>query len=192
MTSKNWTKIFELTTKYPADSVEFCPVEPFLNHFICGTYFLLEDEAPSGGVQERIGSIMLLRVTDTLETLQIVDTNGVLDTKWCPKPVDGRILLGVVSAKGDVDLYLFENELLTFLTGMNLRTEEEGDYMTLSINWNILDLNALCVTDNKGHAAVLKLRNDKLEILHKWKSHELEAWTIVFDVNDPNVLYTGR
>lgn len=38
--SKNITTLFKFDTEFSADSVEWCPHEPNLNVFVCGTYQL--------------------------------------------------------------------------------------------------------------------------------------------------------
>lgn len=192
--SSSWKTVLTFDTDYPADSVEWCPVEPFWDYFACGTYLLLDDATQEEKlVQERIGTLLLMRVVHKkLELVQKLETSGILDLKWSPKVVEEKIVIGAVTAKGEVNIYEFHENMLKFVTGVNMRTDEEGDYMTLALNWSKEgDGGKLCVSDNKGNAAVMSYSCGKLTIDEKWNAHSLEGWSIAFDVSDPTTIYTG-
>lgn len=57
-------------TDYPADSLEFCPQPGYQDLFVCGTYKLLKDDEGDGTkTQKRIGGCLLMRYSDTSDSL---------------------------------------------------------------------------------------------------------------------------
>jgi len=191
-----WKTVASYETEFPADSVEWCPIPPYQNHFICGTYYLIEDKPAPEDPQTRIGSIILMNVIDgILEITQNIKSLGVLDAKWCPYKLNDQVILGVVTAVGDLNIYKFDGRSLEFLTGINVRSDENGDYMALSLNWLKYGGNRndcfVCCSDNQGSVVVLKLDEAGFKIVNKWKAHGLEVWTAAFASNDKNILYSG-
>lgn len=87
-------------TVYNADTVEWCPVSPYNNLLVCGTYQLNETD------KNRFGRLYLLKVnTDSLHVIQQLDMGAIPDCKWCPISVDGKILLAVATTDGQVTVY---------------------------------------------------------------------------------------
>jgi diphthamide biosynthesis protein 7 len=115
-------------TEYSADSVEWCPVAPYQNVFVCGTYQLAQIENTEANKQDcddslisqetseeytvsnrsnRLGRLYLFAI-DSLKglcLLQTLEMSAVLDCKWCHCKIYGRILLAVANALGNVLLY---------------------------------------------------------------------------------------
>lgn len=101
-----------LNTKYCADSVEWCPISPYQNYFVCGTYELKEnheDSLPNETIPSRIGQLHLFSVSERLEIeLRFTcDSSAILDIKWYPGVLNGKIILATSNADGKVILWEF-------------------------------------------------------------------------------------
>lgn len=101
-------------TIYSADSVEWCPIEPYQNIFICGTYQLNKDTEAE--VQnKREGYLYLFTFNQSnLLRLQRLDIPAVLDSKWCHVKVSSKILLAVATAAGEVTIFSLEKGKIYF------------------------------------------------------------------------------
>lgn len=87
-------------TIYNADTVEWCPVSPYHNFLVCGTYQLNEE------TKNRFGRLYLLKLsTDSLNVVQELDMAAIPDCKWCPTRIDSKILLAVATTTGQVIVY---------------------------------------------------------------------------------------
>lgn len=100
-------------TAYCADSVEWCPIAPYHNHFLCGTYELQAPDNTSNEKtdQVRLGQLHLFSVTKKLE-LQLhdtVDSSGILDIKWCPQPIKSETIFATANANGKILIWKFTN-----------------------------------------------------------------------------------
>lgn len=185
-----WKKTCGFLTKYPADSFEWCPFQKHADYFTCGTYYLIEGQV----TQERIGMLYLMRVDGVeVKNVQEIATDGILDVKWCLETIGGGMLVAAATATGDVRVFQFTGNSLEFLDSLSMKNGVEGDYMILALNWfKISETEAkICVTDNKGCAGIVLYRSGKLSQLEKWNAHSLEAWTIAFDTECSEILYTG-
>lgn len=93
-------------TTYCADSVEWCPIAPYQDHFLCGTYELQASDNTSNEKtdQVRLGQLHLFSVTQKLE-LQLHDTvnsSGILDIKWCPQMIRSEKIFATANADGKI------------------------------------------------------------------------------------------
>jgi diphthamide biosynthesis protein 7 len=101
-------------TNYCADTVEWCPVAPYLNYFICGTYQLQESMSEASTektLQSRVGQIHLFSVTEHLQLClhcTIDCSSGVLDCKWFPRRILDKMLFVTANADGKVVLWTME------------------------------------------------------------------------------------
>lgn len=88
-------------TNYPADSVEWCPILEHNNLFVCGTYKL--DEAS----KSKMGTINLFAIDDQnkLKLIQSILEDAVLDLKWNPHILDGKILLAAALSGKHISIY---------------------------------------------------------------------------------------
>ncbi|KAL5518935.1 hypothetical protein ACEPAH_618 [Sanghuangporus vaninii] len=119
-----------LDTIYPADSVEFCPVQGYHDILACGTYKLiegpttsLEQESESGestttSHRKRIGKCILLKAhssqeDERLEILQEIDMPAILDMKWS----HSSSLLAVADSEGHVSLHKLDTNVRGYETG---------------------------------------------------------------------------
>jgi len=128
VTTNNMQTLHIWDTEYSADSVEWCPISPYQNIFVCGTYQLAttestevekrESEGSSKNLEmsegsaicnhyKRKGRLYLFAVESSkgLYLLQTLEMPAVLDCKWCHCKIYGKILLAVANALGEVLLY---------------------------------------------------------------------------------------
>ncbi|XP_024938624.1 diphthine methyltransferase isoform X3 [Cephus cinctus] len=111
MTSESFTTLDTFDTQFPADSVEWCPIEPYRNLFVCGTYHLAQEDLQTAAtgekVPERLGQIYLFQVIEKklLRIMKKAHVAAVLDMKWAHVRLNGKILLGVVSADASIEIY---------------------------------------------------------------------------------------
>ncbi|EGI62101.1 PREDICTED: diphthamide biosynthesis protein 7 [Acromyrmex echinatior] len=190
-------------TKFPADTVEWCPVEPYRNVLTCGTYELNKNE-PNTKSTYRQGQILLLRITNggELELLQQVCTSAILDMKWLHVTdiIETRILLAVVDSMGYLQIYQLKNDgkRIEFITKLKVNNEE--NVMALSLDWSrrnspasdpIINTNIL-VSDSAGH--ISRFTWGEAGDLTKdftWPAHKFHAWIVAFDYCNPLIFYSG-
>jgi diphthamide biosynthesis protein 7 len=160
VTKNNMQTLHIWDTEYSADSVEWCPISPYQNIFVCGTYQLAttektevenrecDDSLRNLGMSEgsaiynpykRKGRLYLFAIDSLkgLYLLQTLEMPAILDCKWCHCKIYGRILLAVANAVGEVLLY----EMHT--TG-EPKLEEEKMYIKGSEPWLSCTLSLLC------------------------------------------------
>jgi len=128
VTTNNMQTLHIWDTEYSADSVEWCPISPYQNIFVCGTYQLdttanteVEKREAEGSIKnlemsegsaicnhyKRKGRLYLFGIESVkgLHLLQTLEMPAVLDCKWCHCKMYGKILLAVANALGEVLLY---------------------------------------------------------------------------------------
>lgn len=157
VTRNNMQTLHVWDTEYSADSVEWCPVAPYQNIFVCGTYQLVQTENTEVNKQDcdeplikqerseestvsnpcnRLGRLYLFAI-DSLKglcLLQTLEMSAVLDCKWCHCKIYGKILLAIANAVGDVLLYEMQtNEAV--LEEHNIKNVKESEpYLTCSLS----------------------------------------------------------
>lgn len=195
--------------KYSADSVEFCPVEGLEQYFVCGNYQLVE------ATREKIGLIYLMEVgaeegkdatqASPLSMIerQCVDTEAILDLKWCPEPIENKAILGEASADGNLHLYSLpqptDTDKDTEATLVKMTKAQIGDgteeLLGLSLDWSnrvISDKEPnVVVSHSKGGLSLFQLTNQGAIKKNDWKGHDYEVWITAFNYWDPNVIYSG-
>ena len=101
-------------TNFCADTVEWCPVDPYLDYFICGTYQLQEstsDTSTKKNLPTRIGQLHLFSVTKFLQLslhCTVDCSSGILDCKWYPQSVSDRIVFITANADGKIVLWALQ------------------------------------------------------------------------------------
>ncbi|XP_077259933.1 diphthine methyltransferase [Temnothorax americanus] len=207
MASEDEINVRTLTTfetTLPADTVEWCPVEPYRHILACGTYGLLKNEP--GTSTSRRGQILLLRITNDgeLELLQEVCTSAVLDMKWLHvvDAVETRVLLAVVDSTGYLQIHQLENdgEKLELVLVAKLKVNDDENVLALSLDWSrekytasfpIHDTSIL-VSDSAGQISRFTWRESgDLTKDFAWPAHMFQAWIVAFDYRDPFVFYSG-
>ncbi|EOA14419.1 hypothetical protein CARUB_v10027621mg [Capsella rubella] len=173
-----------------ADAVEFCPHEPYENLLAASTYTLQEGDRPS-----RSGSVYLFDVGDEedvgLNLLRKIDTAGVFDIRWSRSGDGSRnVALAQADAGGCLRVYEIHK---TEVEGYYLREvsgEKISSSMCLCLDWNPSS-TSIVVGLSDGSASVVSFTDSNLETVQEWKGHDFEVWTASFDLNNPNLVYTG-
>ncbi|GFY64378.1 diphthine methyltransferase [Trichonephila inaurata madagascariensis] len=189
-------------TEFNADSVEWCPFLEFSQYLTCGTYQLNEGETPADDIQTRDGSIALYCFLNNLdggcselEKVDVVQSGGVLDLKWCPELLSMVPVLGAACSNGKILLLQLstENESarLLPLTSFNLSVEEKK--MVLSLDWACQNkgLASVIASDTKGNLNYLSVRESELCLLKNWNAHSFESWIAAFNYSQPHIVYSG-
>lgn len=202
MSTVNLKTLSTADTDYSADSVEWCPHEPYQNIFVCGTYQLLENENQNTVMKndlphKRLGKMLLYKfsIEQNLVLLQTQLTSAILDQKWCHIKINGNALLGIVNADGFLQIYeLIDGNSLKLFVEICVNVEFE-DNLALSLDWNTgrneNQAPNIIVSDSKGYITVFNLNSDSLDLKCRFHGHEFEAWIGAFDYWDPNIIYTG-
>ncbi|XP_013788723.1 diphthine methyltransferase-like [Limulus polyphemus] len=198
-------KMWETDVDYYADSVEWCPVNPYQDLLLCGMYQLEEDKSVTEGAgfnsQTRVGCLQLFQLTqeDTCFLQYKLQTSGVLDVKWSPHMIHRYCLVGVASADGQLVLYNLKNvdDSPNFvLEEFSKKTLDESfSNLALSLdwfNWKQPSLDPkVVVSDSNGQMTVLQLTETNLDILHQWNAHSFECWIGAANYFDPSVVFSG-
>ncbi|XP_034830361.1 diphthine methyltransferase isoform X2 [Maniola hyperantus] len=197
-----WNTKCELQTGYSADSVEWCPVEPWQHVLVCETYQLDKSDQETKDAdqpkQKRLGRIYLLildKIITEISPTQTIDTAGILDMKWCYHKIQGHPVLAVVTSDGYIQLYqlLDENGCLK----LELWIEDAicGNVLALSVDWSTNKTStaqpSLVVSDSSGAVTVFRIFGRSLEKIGYWLGHSFEAWIAAFNYWNPDVFYSG-
>ncbi|GBM62413.1 Diphthine methyltransferase [Araneus ventricosus] len=188
--------------EFNADSVEWCPFQEFSRYMTCGTYQLDESETSSDDIQTRNGNITLYffanALNDTnakLEKVDVAQSGGVLDLKWCPQLINDEPVLGAACSNGKILLLRMCSNSgsmhLQDLTNLNLSLEDKK--MILSLDWACQQERSVTVvvSDTKGNLNYVVLRESELSLVKSWNAHGFESWIVAFDYSQPHVVYSG-
>ncbi|XP_055611768.1 diphthine methyltransferase-like isoform X2 [Uranotaenia lowii] len=188
------TTLHTYDTDYSADSIEWCPHNPYQQFFVCGTYQLDKHENPSTasnteGSTIRKGRILLFSFDVQQNSLireQTIESSAILDQKWHPT----LPTLVAANAGGVILLYELGSERNLVQKDVFKIPSNNEELLALSIDWSSEGDRAL-VSDSKGCISVIDVNTIGLQLLNRWTAHSFEAWACAFDRTDPNVLYTG-
>ncbi|XP_035432929.2 diphthine methyltransferase isoform X1 [Spodoptera frugiperda] len=194
-----WQNKWRWDTGYSADSVEWCPVEPYQDVLVCGTYQLDNTaEGNTASKQTRLGKIYLFVVNENtaeLAPVHSIDTSGILDQKWCYHKLQNRPTLAVVTSVGTLQLYQLTNEdgVLQLALWIEHTICENG--LALSVDWSTNKTHSddpyLAVSDSAGCIHILKIVENCVKVVCKWESHSFEAWITAFNYWNSDVFYSG-
>ncbi|KAF3612816.1 putative WD repeat-containing protein 85 isoform 1 [Capsicum annuum] len=191
-----------------ADAVEFCPHESFDNILAACTYTLQEGDQP-----RRTGSISLFDVdadSSRLSLIHRVQTAGIFDIKWSPFGATVGPLLAQAGADGYVRVHKLEScsdesqvpgghgfkpwkQPLAEMQGNSLlevSDEQVSSSMCLCIDWNP-SATSLAVGLSDGSVSIISFLESQLSISRDWKAHDFELWAASFDIQQPQLVYTG-
>jgi len=88
-------------TVYPADTVEWCPILNYNSVFVCGTYKLNEATKSKSGTID----LFTLDQENKIKLIQSIPEDAVLDLKWNPCTVNGKILLAAALSGKHISIY---------------------------------------------------------------------------------------
>lgn len=169
----------KFTTKFFADSVEWCPGS---NLIACGNY-QLEEQSVEKEKASRQGCIYLIEAQKdhSLVVRDQVETRGILDQKW----FDGKHL-GVVTSIGELIVYDLDDEKKKLREKSKVLLDESEEIIALSLDH--FEKKTL-VSDSMGK---INLFSSDMEKEQTFTGHGFEAWTCAFDRHDSNILYSGE
>lgn len=197
-------------TELSADSVEWCPVEPFKDVLACGTYKLPEINDSPSLRNRRIGQIYLFRVAEggKLKMLHQIDTPGILNMKWMhiANIDNNRILLGVVNSNGYLQIYELKyvdsthNKTELKLIANEKVSADDEKVMALSLDWSIgrgaswtsNSIPHIVVSDTLGRVSHFTWHEtNNLTKNFTWSAHQFQAWIVAFNYGNDNIFYSG-
>lgn len=191
-------------TTFPADTVEWCPVDRYRHILACGTYELIKTDSDTKSTRQfRRGQILLFHVASDgkLELSHKISTSAVLDVKWLHVvDTEIRILLAVADSIGYLQIYqLIDNgRKLQFVT--KLKVSDDENIMALSLDWsrekytstNPIVNTSILVSDSAGQISHFTWRETgDLTKDFTWPAHKFQAWIVAFDYCVPNIFYSG-
>jgi diphthamide biosynthesis protein 7 len=144
-------------TEYSADSVEWCPIAPFQNVFVCGTYQLAQienmelnkrdcdgssvkqersEDSTVSNPCDRLGRLYLFAIDSSkgLCLLQTLEMPAILDCKWCHCKLYGKILLAIANAVGDLLVYEMQTDETVLEEDSVKNVKENEPYFTCSLS----------------------------------------------------------
>ncbi|XP_039753846.1 diphthine methyltransferase isoform X1 [Pararge aegeria] len=197
-----WNTKCKWETTYSADSVEWCPVEPYRHVLVCGTYQLDKSHQDTKDAdqpkQKRLGRIYLFqlqKITLEISPIQTIDTAGVLDMKWCYHTIQGNPVLGVVTSEGYVQVYQLLDENGTMKLQLWLEDAIGGNVLALSLDWSTNKVTneqpSLAISDSSGAVTIMRVVGRSLEKIGLWQTHSFEAWIAAFNYWNTDVFYSG-
>ncbi|KAG9261958.1 diphthine methyltransferase [Astyanax mexicanus] len=191
-------------TELSADSVEWCPLNQWSHILACGTYQLQKDQEETtveSTTPSRTGRLYLFKFqsqgsfTPPLTEIQRIDTPAILDLKWCHIPVCERPMLGMATARGEIQLHSLVDAQQSSCLEHVSSTELGPDRLALSLDWSTgrgESSDARVVSsDSTGSLSVLSLGEASLNVVSQWKAHDFEAWISAFSYWDTQLLYSG-
>lgn len=131
-----------------------------------------------------------------LVLLQTINTEGVLDQKWCHNKINNFSILGVVDANKGISIYKLNFDIiqLELITRFVIEDEHEEN-LILSLDWSTGKYSSsepdIICSDSKGNIHRLKLRDNQLSLEENWHAHEFEAWISAFYYWNTNIVLTG-
>lgn len=205
--------LYTYDTVFSADSVEWCPHEPYQNFFVCGNYQLDESsknkntETP----QKRLGRILLFSISPVngLKLWQSLNTPGVLDQKWCHNQINGLSILGVVNSEKTLEIYKFKPQdkkllkplpvkfELELITSYKIVEADNSEVLMLSLDWSTGKYESqepeIICSDSKGrwHKFMFDKTGKLILLESSFPMHSYEAWIAAFYYWNTNVFFTG-
>lgn len=184
-----------------ADAVEFCPDYPFQHILAAATYTLQESSQPC-----RVGILSLFSIHDKthLKFLQQIKTSGIFDIKWRPGKGNMQPHLLQADSDGNLTTYCLEtsgmmsedevqvtdNVKIKELVSENISCSS----MCLTVDWDQFDASLssnIAVGLSDGLVSVVSLSEAQMQIEHTWKAHMFEVWTVAYDSQRHDILYSG-
>lgn len=104
-------------------------------------------------------------------------------------------LLAVVTSVGTLQLYRLQDNDGVLELKIWLEHVIDPEVLALSVDWSTnktcSEEPRLLVSDSAGCIHVLKISENNLQVIGKWKSHSFEAWIGAFNYWNSDVFYSG-
>ena len=115
-----------------ADTVEFCPDNPFHHILAAATYTLQESSQPC-----RVGTLSLFSIHDKtrLKFIQQIKTSGIFYMKWRPRKGNMQPHLLQADSDGDLTTYCLESLGMMF---SHRWAREGGDALNIPLDISVL------------------------------------------------------
>lgn len=185
-------------TIYTADSVEWCPIIPYQNIFVCANYQLAEPANETNDeTRRRFGKIRLYSLDDKndIKLHQIIDNEAVLDQKWGHYKINNYCILAVVSAKNTLEIYKLIHEKMELCLITRISNEDD-EVLMLSLDWStgkyFFDIPSIVTSDSKGKISIFELNNNELRLKLCINAHSFEAWICAFYYWNTSVFFSGN
>ena len=179
--------LVEFDTKLTADVVEWCPL---LSSKIlaCGTYFLDKEK------NKRLGCIYTINLNDQFNHIESMnqfdfDSSGILDLKWL-----NETSLITIDSQNEFALFKYNQSENTLSKINNLNLNEDEQNVSIGLTVDFLKQNSqfkILTSDTLGYLSLIKLDNERSELERKFKAHDLETWSVLFDRQNMDILYSG-
>lgn len=192
-----------------ADTVAFCPYADWEDLLACGCYELIADESPP----RRIGRLALLSATKSAGLVEAcaIDDTGVLDCAWLPAAASvsfSKRYLAAATSSCDARIYDVQwpaahnaaeatsprsNEASSAsLVEVSRMACEDAGEACMGLDWSLdVATPRVALTGTSGRAYIGELCGAGLRPIAAWQAHEMEGWSVAFDVADTQTLYTG-
>lgn len=165
----------------PTDCVAFCPVSDFRDLLAVGCYEL----DPTSN--ERRGNIHLLTIQSSQGSLHLdgsTELAGVLDLQWAPRTDKG--LIACASADGVLRIFDLDSSMRMTTDGScmdfgksQILEQEVSESIALSLDW--ASTRRIYVSTSDGYIAGLECSPRGLEVVSRFKGHDLEVWCVASD-----------
>ncbi|KTW29368.1 hypothetical protein T552_01322 [Pneumocystis carinii B80] len=146
---------------YPIDVILFSDI--YLNLFVAGSYFLETDR--------RKGYLLLYEVNYTLNTMVS----------------DSQEKLLIANSAGGLCIYELLGPCNPNLKCIWSKKIFDANTLILSVSISNIRKSAI-VSTSMGDLCIFDLNS--LEVIHKWKAHELECWTACYNI-DSSFIFSG-
>ncbi|MES1918188.1 WD40 repeat-containing protein, variant 2 [Bonamia ostreae] len=173
----------KLNTKYNFDAIETfnnCDFPRANSVFACGSYSLNEK------TKIRSGAIAMYNFGQS-SPVQISFAKfdfAVTDLKWQP------FSDFISSANSDGSVKIFRAEPSnSFGLELLLNFDLSNSSLALSLDWSPFDNKAIVASLSDGHIGLIDLENHSID---KFRAHNAEVWNVVFDSENPFVVYSGE
>ncbi|KAG4303551.1 hypothetical protein PCK1_000069 [Pneumocystis canis] len=162
---------------YPIDIILFSPI--YTNFFVAGSYSLETNN-------QRIGHLFLYEISNSkkrINLIQSLKSDAILDMKWIPNSQEKFI---VTSSSGTLSIYKLSGSSPVLNC---IWVNEIVDPNILILFVSVSNINEYCVLSmSTGELCIFDL--NLLQIIHKWKAHNLECWTACYNINS-SIIFSG-
>ncbi|OCK79625.1 hypothetical protein K432DRAFT_443739 [Lepidopterella palustris CBS 459.81] len=199
------SSIKSVTLDLPPSSLEFWPYDP--QYAVIGTYNLEKNEESVGkngekneAIQQRSGSLVLVRIDeDDITIIQTLQTPfAILDVHFCPPRHQNPFLLGAATSTGSLALYQLKkspggtDERVPRLKHVETLQYFPQSSLVTAFAWHPTISHLVGMTLSTGEVKLSSIKDRRNP--HNSTTlyfHDLEAWTISFQIEGTGVFSGG-